>query len=93
MTRFDTGFVGSDIPLAQSLMTVLGIEERQLGPAYWGAIQDAGRLCPVCPDRNRCSAALANGSAAQGYMTFCPNADLFGELEAAAAGALVTDRA
>lgn len=87
------GFAGSDIPLALSLMTALGIDGQKLGPAYWGAIQDAGRLCPICADRGRCGAALANGTAALGYMTFCPNADLFGELEAAAAGALVTDRA
>lgn len=92
MKTFDTGFTGPDIPLAQSLMTVLGIDERRLGPTYWGAIQDAGRLCQVCADRGRCRDALANGTAALGYMSFCPNADLLGELEAAAAGGLVTDR-
>lgn len=93
MKAFDTGFAGNDIPLAQSLMTVLGIDERRLSPDYRGAIQDAGRLCQVCADRGRCRDALANGTAALGYMSFCPNADLLGELEAAAAGGLVTDRA
>ncbi|PWC47375.1 hypothetical protein [Azospirillum sp. TSA6c] len=93
MITFDTGFAGPDIPLAQSLMTVLGIDERRLSPDYWGAIQDAGRLCPVCADRGRCRAALADSTAALSYMSFCPNADLLGELEAAAAGGLVTDRA
>lgn len=92
MNAFDTEFAGPDIPLAQSLMTVLGIDERRLSPAYWGAIQDAGRLCQVCADRGRCRDALANGTAALGYMSFCPNADLLGELEAAAVGGLVTDR-
>lgn len=93
MKAFDTGCTGPDLPLARSLMTVLDIDERRLSPDYWGAIQDAGRLCQVCADRGRCRDALANGTAALGYMSFCPNADLLGELEAAAAGGLVTDRA
>lgn len=93
MIPVDTGFAGPDIPLAQSLMTVLRIDGRRLGPAYWGAIQDAGRLCPVCADRGRCRTALADGTAGLGYMSYCPNADLLGELEAAAADGLVTDRA
>lgn len=78
---------------ARRLVSAIGIDTERLGPAYWGAMQDIERVCPLCPELSRCRATLAAGIAPVHYSTFCPNADVLAEMEAASAGALVGDRA
>lgn len=78
---------------ARRLMSAIEIDAKRLGPEYWGAMQDIERVCPLCPETSRCRTALAAGNVPVQYSTFCPNADVLAEMEAASAGALVGDRA
>jgi hypothetical protein len=56
------------------MLAQLGIDEHRLGQAYPLLVRDMERVCALCHDKAQCHRDLADGTAAEHYHTYCPNA-------------------
>jgi hypothetical protein len=65
------------------MLKALGIDVADLARAEPLMVRDMQRVCSLCRDKAHCHGELADGTAAQHYRDYCPNAptiDALGEL-------------
>jgi hypothetical protein len=75
--------------LLQKLLVALKVDPKELSRAEPLVMRDLQRLCTTCGAKKRCARELAQGTAAEHFHEFCPNAytldALFDEKKQAAA--------
>lgn len=60
--------------LLQKMLLKLHVDPAQLANANPAIMRDLQRLCVVCGQKERCQHELKEGTAAENYHEFCPNA-------------------
>ncbi|WFU41263.1 hypothetical protein QA640_01620 [Bradyrhizobium sp. CB82] len=65
------------------MLEQLGISEEQLGRAQPLLLRDMERVCALCRNKPQCDRDLADGSAAENYHGYCPNASTLTSLDRA----------
>lgn len=60
--------------LLQKMLPALGIDLKELSRTDPLVVRDLQRLCVTCNNKGRCQHELADGTAADDYQDFCPNA-------------------
>jgi Family of unknown function (DUF6455) len=60
--------------LLEKMLIALGVDPRSLAKTDPAVMRDLQRLCIVCSQKGRCEHALADGTAAEHFHEFCPNA-------------------
>ena len=60
--------------LLEKLLLKLSVDPAQLSMANPAIMRDLQRLCVVCGQKERCRHELAQGTAAEHYREYCPNA-------------------
>lgn len=63
------------------MMTVLGLDARDIRQGYAAQIRDMSVTCSGCTAVRRCHRELAGGTARTTYRDFCPNTEAFDELQ------------
>jgi hypothetical protein len=58
----------------KAMLRVLGVDAKKLATEHAPVMRDLQRLCITCAMKNECEHALAAGTAAETYHSFCPNA-------------------
>ena len=75
--------------LLQKLLVALNVDPKELSRTEPLVMRDLQRLCTTCGAKKRCAQELAEGTAAEHFHEFCPNAftldALFDEKKQAAA--------
>jgi uncharacterized protein DUF6455 len=65
------------------MLKALGIDVEDIARTEPLLVRDMQRVCSLCRDKAHCHGELADGTAAQSYREYCPNAptiDALGEL-------------
>jgi hypothetical protein len=65
------------------MLAQLGIDELRLAKVYPVLLRDMERVCGLCRDKAHCHAELADGTAADSYHDYCPNASTLEALDRA----------
>ncbi len=60
--------------LLEKMLLKLNVDPAQLANANPAVMRDLQRLCVVCGQKERCRHELKDGTAAEHYHEFCPNA-------------------
>ncbi len=60
--------------LLEKLLLKLYVDPAQLAKTSPGVMRDLQRLCVVCGQKERCQHELKEGTAAEHYREYCPNA-------------------
>ncbi len=60
--------------LVEKMLTALRVDPQVLANTQPGVMRDLQRLCVVCGQKNRCVHELNDGTAAEHFHQFCPNA-------------------
>jgi hypothetical protein len=60
--------------LLQKMLLALHVDPKKIAVESPGVMPDLQRLCITCGNKKRCQHELAQGSAAEHYHEFCPNA-------------------
>ncbi|MGY8669256.1 hypothetical protein Q3C01_43935 [Bradyrhizobium sp. UFLA05-109] len=63
------------------MLVQLGISEEQLGRAQPLLLRDMERVCALCNEKAHCHRDLADGTAAENYGGYCPNASTLETLD------------
>ncbi|MCP3474694.1 hypothetical protein NLM33_30720 [Bradyrhizobium sp. CCGUVB1N3] len=63
------------------MLAQLGISEEQLGRAQPLLLRDMERVCALCNEKAHCHRDLADGTAAENYEGYCPNASTLETLD------------
>lgn len=68
--------------LMPRLMTALGLDPAVIERAEPMVFRDLQRACACCSDHGRCAHDLADGTIAETYREYCPNAETMSALQA-----------
>ena len=60
--------------LLEKMLVALGVDPQSLAKTNPAVMRDLQRLCIVCSQKGRCEHQLADGTAAEHFHEFCPNA-------------------
>lgn len=60
--------------LLQKMLIALKVDPVSLTSSELGVMRDLQRLCTMCAEKKRCAHELADGTAAEHFHEFCPNA-------------------
>lgn len=60
--------------LLEKMLVELSVDPAALAKASPAVMRDLQRLCVVCSNKERCQHELADGTAAEHFREFCPNA-------------------
>jgi len=60
--------------LVQKMLIALNVDPKALANSNPLVMRDLQRLCTTCGDKKRCAHELAEGTAAEHFRDFCPNA-------------------
>ena len=60
--------------LIQKMLVALHVDPKALAHGDPLAMRDLQKLCIVCSNKSQCEHELANGTAAEHFRVFCPNA-------------------
>lgn len=60
--------------LVEKMLIALRVDPQALAQAQPGVMRDLQRLCVVCGQKDRCTHELKDGTAAEHFRQFCPNA-------------------
>ena len=63
------------------MLEQLGISAEGLGRAQPLLLRDMERVCALCHNKGQCDRDLANGTAAENYQGYCPNASTLEALD------------
>ena len=73
---------GQELPM---LLKALGIDEAALERMQPSLLRDMERVCALCSHKRQCDHDLTEGTSADHYEGYCPNASTIESLEKAAA--------
>jgi hypothetical protein len=60
--------------LLQRMLIALKVDPASFTSSELGVMHDLQRLCTMCAEKKRCARELADGTAAEHFHEFCPNA-------------------
>ncbi|HEY2136557.1 MAG TPA: DUF6455 family protein [Xanthobacteraceae bacterium] len=60
--------------LLQKMLTALGVDPQSPALQEAGVMRDLQRLCVTCGHKTECAEHIADGTAAQNFYGYCPNA-------------------
>jgi hypothetical protein len=60
--------------LLQKMLIALKVDPDSFTMSELGVMRDLQRLCTMCAEKKRCARELADGTAAEHFHEFCPNA-------------------
>lgn len=60
--------------LLEKMLVALGVDPQSLAKTNPAVMRDLQRLCIVCSKKGRCEHQLADGTVAEHFHEFCPNA-------------------
>jgi hypothetical protein len=69
---------GMELP---ALLKALGIDESRLERTQPVLLRDMERVCALCSHKRQCDRDLVDGTSAEHYQGYCPNAPSISELE------------
>jgi len=68
------------------LLQALGIDETALANTHPQVLRDMERVCSLCQHKRQCDHDVLEGTAAEHYESYCPNAPTIGQLNRTAVG-------